>query len=71
MIQGGDPTGTGKGGESCWKAEFQDEFNNKKLSHNERGVLSMANRGKDSKVCFVGDELDINLYYTNLFALKS
>jgi cyclophilin family peptidyl-prolyl cis-trans isomerase len=26
MIQGGDPTGTGKGGESIWKAKFKDEF---------------------------------------------
>ena len=26
MIQGGDPTGTGKGGESIWGAPFEDEF---------------------------------------------
>ncbi|RUO96604.1 hypothetical protein BC936DRAFT_141766, partial [Jimgerdemannia flammicorona] len=26
-IQGGDPTGTGKGGESYWKQPFPDEFN--------------------------------------------
>ncbi|KAI7870845.1 peptidyl-prolyl cis-trans isomerase-like 2 [Spinellus fusiger] len=47
MIQGGDPTGTGLGGESCWQQEFPDElkFN---LSHNDRGILSMANKGKDT-----------------------
>ena len=27
MIQGGDPTGTGKGGESIWGGSFEDEFN--------------------------------------------
>ncbi len=26
MVQGGDPTGTGSGGESCWGKPFQDEF---------------------------------------------
>ncbi|CAG8810439.1 27983_t:CDS:2, partial [Racocetra persica] len=47
MIQGGDPTGTGKGGESYWKKDFVDEFKSN-LSHNERGLLSMANRGKNT-----------------------
>ncbi|CAG8452438.1 8532_t:CDS:10 [Dentiscutata erythropus] len=46
-IQGGDPTGTGKGGESYWKKDFVDEFKSN-LSHNERGLLSMANRGKNT-----------------------
>ncbi|KAF9179074.1 Peptidyl-prolyl cis-trans isomerase cyp8 [Haplosporangium sp. Z 767] len=44
MIQGGDPTGTGRGGESYWKENFKDEFKSK-LSHNARGILSMANKG--------------------------
>lgn len=43
MIQGGDPTGTGMGGESLWGGKFDDEFNpNLK---NIRGALSMANAG--------------------------
>ncbi|CAG8616182.1 4236_t:CDS:10, partial [Acaulospora morrowiae] len=46
-FYGGDPTGTGKGGESYWKKDFADEFKSN-LSHNERGLLSMANRGKNT-----------------------
>jgi peptidyl-prolyl cis-trans isomerase-like protein 2 len=45
QIQGGDPTGTGKGGESLWKKPIKDEFNYK-LPHYGRGVVSMANLGK-------------------------
>ncbi|MCZ7671281.1 MAG: peptidylprolyl isomerase [Chloroflexi bacterium] len=41
MIQGGDPTGTGRGGPGY---QFQDEFKNNPLIH-ETGVLSMANAG--------------------------
>ncbi|KAK9367352.1 cyclophilin-like domain-containing protein [Lipomyces kononenkoae] len=47
MIQGGDPTGTGRGGQSFWGKPFQDEFNSP-LSHDARGVLSMANKGKNT-----------------------
>ncbi|NMD69036.1 peptidylprolyl isomerase [Bacillus sp. DNRA2] len=43
MIQGGDPTGTGRGGESIWKDNFEDEFS--KSLYNLRGALSMANAG--------------------------
>lgn len=43
MIQGGDPTGTGRGGESVWGSSFEDEFSVD--YHNIRGALSMANAG--------------------------
>ncbi|KAJ2952549.1 hypothetical protein O0L34_g6870 [Tuta absoluta] len=47
MIQGGDPTGTGLGGESIWKKPFEDEIR-PNLSHTGRGVLSMANSGPNT-----------------------
>ena len=43
MIQGGDPTGTGMGGESVWGSSFEDEFSDK--AFNLKGALSMANAG--------------------------
>ena len=43
MIQGGDPTGTGRGGESIWGITFEDEFS--KELFNVKGALSMANAG--------------------------
>lgn len=43
MIQGGDPTGTGMGGESVWGENFDDEFD--PALHNLRGAVSMANAG--------------------------
>lgn len=47
MIQGGDPTGTGKGGSSIFGDCFEDEFD-PKLLHDARGQLSMANSGPNS-----------------------
>lgn len=46
MIQGGDPNGTGTGGESIWGHSFEDEFSNE--LHNLRGSLSMANSGPNT-----------------------
>lgn len=46
MIQGGDPLGTGRGGESIWGGSFEDEFSWD--LKNYRGALSMANSGKDT-----------------------
>jgi peptidylprolyl isomerase len=44
MIQGGDPTGTGRGGESIWKKPFEDEFA-PNVVFNKKGFLAMANAG--------------------------
>lgn len=46
MIQGGDPTGTGCGGESIWGESFEDEFDLE--LRNYRGALSMANAGPNT-----------------------
>ena len=42
MIQGGDPTGTGRGGPGY---QFEDEFNEHKV---DRGALAMANAGPNT-----------------------
>ena len=47
MLQGGDPTGTGKGGESIFGGYFDDEYN-EELKHDKRGILSMANNGPNT-----------------------
>ena len=44
MIQGGDPLGTGTGGESIWGKPFPDEFS-EKLRFDKEGLLAMANSG--------------------------
>ena len=46
MIQGGDPTGTGMGGESIYGESFEDEFSDE--LYNIRGALSMANAGPNT-----------------------
>ena len=47
MIQGGDPTGTGTGGESLWGENFQDEFN-PSVVFDRKGLLAMANAGPNT-----------------------
>ena len=46
MIQGGDPTGTGMGGESIYGRTFEDEFSRE--AFNLYGTLSMANAGPNT-----------------------
>ena len=46
MIQGGDPSGTGDGGESAFGRPFKDEFH-QRLRFTHRGLLAMANDGPD------------------------
>lgn len=44
MIQTGDPTGTGRGGESIWKKPFEDEVSSQ-VKFDKPGILAMANAG--------------------------
>ena len=44
MVQGGDPTGTGRGGESLWGKDFDDEVT-PSVQFDKPGLLAMANRG--------------------------
>ena len=46
MIQGGDPTGTGAGGDSIYGESFEDEFTMNLFNFN--GALSMANAGPNT-----------------------
>lgn len=47
IVQTGDPTGTGKGGNSIWDRKFEDEFKDN-LKHTDRGMISMANSGPNT-----------------------
>jgi len=47
MIQGGDPTGTGRGGESIWGSPFEDEVT-PEAAFDKPGLLAMANSGPNT-----------------------
>ena len=47
MIQGGDPTGTGRGGKSIWGKAFKDEFSPNAV-FDKSGILAMANSGRNT-----------------------
>lgn len=47
MIQGGDPTGTGSGGESIWGKPFEDEVS-PVAKFDSQGILAMANAGPNT-----------------------
>lgn len=47
MIQGGDPTGTGRGGESIWKKDFKNEYA-PNVTFDKAGILAMANAGPNT-----------------------
>lgn len=47
MIQGGDPTGTGRGGESIWGDPFEDEVSID-VKFDSQGILAMANAGPNT-----------------------
>jgi cyclophilin family peptidyl-prolyl cis-trans isomerase len=51
MIQGGDPTGTGRGGQSAWGGRFNDEINSKSELYGgpyAKGTVAMANAGPNT-----------------------
>jgi cyclophilin family peptidyl-prolyl cis-trans isomerase len=51
MIQGGDPTGTGRGGESVWGGRFDDEIDSKSEVYRrgyKAGTVAMANAGPNT-----------------------
>ena len=51
MIQGGDPTGTGRGGESAWGGRFNDEIDSSSAIYQrgyKKGTVAMANAGPNT-----------------------
>ncbi|ODQ64508.1 cyclophilin-like protein [Nadsonia fulvescens var. elongata DSM 6958] len=58
MIQGGDPTGSGSGGASAFDKgrPFSDEYHGSPYRHDDRGIISMANKGKNTNTSqfFIG-----------------
>lgn len=65
MIQGGDPTGTGRGGKSIWGKPFEDEVGNG-LTFDRKGLLAMANAGP----CTNGSQFFITLVPTGYLTDK-
>jgi len=67
MIQGGDPTGTGRGGESIWGSPFEDEVS-ANLQFDRRGILAMANAGPNTNgsqfFITVAPTLELNMRHT-------
>ena len=59
MLQGGDPTGSGRGGKSIWGKPFEDEVKNG-LHFDRKGLLAMANAGP----CTNGSQFFITLVPT-------
>ncbi len=66
MIQGGDPSGNGTGGESVSGGKFEDEFSNKLF--NIRGSVAMANSGADTNGSqfFINQSKDANFEMNEL-----
>ena len=67
MIQGGDPTGTGMGGQSVWGKPFADEFN-ANVKFDSPGILAMANSGPNTNgsqfFITTADTSGLNMHHT-------
>jgi len=67
IVQGGDPTGSGMGGESIYGEAFKDEFHSR-LRFTHRGLVGMANGGKDDNASqffiTLGPTNDLNKKHT-------
>ena len=65
MIQGGDPTGTGRGGASIWGKPFRDEVSSG-IKFDRRGLVAMASTGPDTN----GSQFFITTAEARLFNMK-
>lgn len=65
IIQGGDTTGTGKSGESIYGKCFEDEIV-ETLTHNRRGVVSMANKGPNTNLSQFFITFDKQVHLNNM-----
>lgn len=68
MIQGGDPTGTGTGGDSIWGGPFQDEVSDS-VQFDRPYLVAMANAGPNTNksqffITTVGPLERLNMHYT-------
>ncbi len=74
MIQGGDPTGTGRGGSSVWNREFADEIT-PKITFEKPYLLAMANHGPNTNgsqfFITVAPTPHLNGYHTIFGVVKS
>jgi len=65
MIQGGDPTGTGRGGSSLWGDSFEDEVR-QEVKFDRPGLLAMANSGPNTN----GSQFFITIVPTTWLNMK-
>lgn len=74
MVQSGDPTGTGQGGESAFGLEFENEVS-ATVTFDRPGLLAMANRGPDTNASqfFIttAPHPELNMKYTIFGEVKS
>lgn len=72
MIQGGDPSKIGKGGDSIWGKPFKDEYH-PLHKFDERGMIAMANNGPDTNKSqfFIVSFIDYNIYINTILTITT